>query len=273
MEPKQQGSEPTSAMILSSYAELEAFLTAFAEGHINLVILIGARGLGKSRAVRNILGDEICWIEGNASPFGIYVQLYRHRDQIVVIDDVDSLHADKNGVRLLKNLCQTEPVKRVAWQTAAKGLEKEKIPREFSTTSRTVIVSNDWRNTNRNTAAVEDRGQVLVFRPTPLEVHRKVYEWFEDDEIYGWIGERLNLIHAPSMRLYYRARELKRGGLNWKRVIPESVGDQRTRLALELLTDGSYSTQEDRARAFITQGGGCRATFFNYAKRLKAVRH
>ena len=87
--------EPTNAIILSSYAELEAFLTAFAEGHINLVILIGARGLGKSRAVRKILGEDICWIEGNASPFGIYVQLYRHRDQLVVIDDVDSLHADK----------------------------------------------------------------------------------------------------------------------------------------------------------------------------------
>ena len=264
--------EPTNAIILSSYAELEAFLTAFAEGHINLVILIGARGLGKSRAVRKILGDDICWIEGNASPFGIYVQLYRHRDQLVVIDDVDSLHADKNGVRLLKNLCQTEPVKRVAWQTAAKGLEKEKIPREFSTTSRTVIVSNDWRSTNRNTAAVEDRGQVLVFRPTSLEVHRKVNEWFEDDEIYGWIGARLHLIREPSMRLYYRARELKRGGLNWKQILPESEGDQRTRLTLELLADDSYSTQEDRARAFITQDGGCRATFFNYAKRLKSIR-
>lgn len=246
-------------------------MQAFAAGHINLVILVGARGLGKSRAVRKVLGTDVCWIEGNASPFGIYRQLYHHRDQIVVIDDVDSLHADKNGVRLLKNLCQTEPVKRISWQTAAKGLEKERIPREFATTSRTVIVSNDWRSRNQNTAAVEDRGQVLLFRPTALEVHQKVGEWFEDNEVYDWIGGRLHLIHEPSMRLYYRASELKRGGLDWKRVIPESIGDQRTRLVLELLSDESFQTQEQRAQAFTNLGGGCRATFFNYAKRLRVA--
>ena len=35
-------------------------------------------------------------------------KLYRHRDQFVVIDDVDALYADRSGVRLLKCLCQTE---------------------------------------------------------------------------------------------------------------------------------------------------------------------
>jgi len=257
-------------MIVTSYAELEEFMRAFAKGYINLVILIGARGLAKSRTVRHALGEDACWIEGNASPFRIYVELYRHRDQFVVIDDVDSLHADKNGVRLLKSLCQTEPEKRVSWHTAARGLEKECIPREFVTTSRVVIVSNDWRSTNQNTAAVEDRGQVLVFQPTALEVHQKADEWFDDSEIYSWIGERLVQIIEPSMRLYYRARELKMAGLDWKRVIPESDGDQRSRLTLELLTDNTFPTQEERAAAFIEQGGGCRATFFNYARRLKS---
>ena len=61
--------------------------------------------------MRNRLGGEACWIEGNATPFGMYVKLYRYRDKFVVIDDVDSLYADRNGVRLLKCLCQTEPEK------------------------------------------------------------------------------------------------------------------------------------------------------------------
>ncbi|WP_148074283.1 hypothetical protein [Bythopirellula goksoeyrii] len=258
-------------MILTTYEELENFVRAFAEGHLNLVILVGARGLAKSRIVQKTLAGDTCWIEGNASPFRIYVELYNHRDQFIVIDDVDSLHADKNGVRLLKNLCQTEPEKKVSWHTAAKGLEKEGIPREFITSSRVVIISNDWKSTNRNTAAVEDRGQVLVFQPTAIEVHLKVGEWFDDLELYSWIGERLDQIASPSMRLYYRARELKNAGLDWKRVIPESIGNQRTRLTLELLVDETYPTQEARAKSFTLQGGGCRATYFNYAKRLKSV--
>ena len=82
-----------------------------------------------------------CWIEGNATPFGMYAKLYKHRDQFVVIDDVDALYADRNGVRLLKCLCQTEDAKAVAWHSDARSLERQGIPREFTTTSRVVVIS------------------------------------------------------------------------------------------------------------------------------------
>ena len=59
--------------------------------------------------MRAVLDGKACWIEGNATPFGMYAKLYRHRDQFVVIDDVDALYADRSGVRLLKCLCQTDP--------------------------------------------------------------------------------------------------------------------------------------------------------------------
>ena len=72
-----------------------------------------------------VLSDgEACWIEGNATPFGMYAKLYRHRDQFVVIDDVDALYADRSGVRLLKCLCQTEEEKAVAWHSDARSLER-----------------------------------------------------------------------------------------------------------------------------------------------------
>ncbi len=112
------------------------------------------------------LGGEACWIEGNATLFGMYVKLYRYRDKFVVIDDVDSLYADRNGVRLLKCLCQTEPEKSIAWHSAARPLERERIPREFVTSSRVVIICNDLKTLNRNVVALQDRGHTLVFRLT-----------------------------------------------------------------------------------------------------------
>lgn len=257
-------------MVLTTYDELEGFMKAFAAGHLNLVLLIGAGGLAKSSTVKGILGDSARWIQGQASPFQIYVELYRNRDRSIVLNDVDSLHRDKAGIRLLKNLCETEVQKTVSWQTGTRSLQQEGIPKEFITTSRVIIVSNDWLSNNPNTAAVEDRGQVLLFRPTALEVHQKVAEWFDDREIYDWIGGRLSRIAQPSMRLYYRARELKSAGLDWKRVAPENASDQRTRLVEQLLGDDSYPTQEARAQAFCARGAGCRATFFNYARRLRS---
>jgi hypothetical protein len=84
---------------------------------------------------------------------------------------VDSLSADKAGIRLLKCLCQTEDEKSVAWHTDARSLEKHGVPRALVTKSRVIIIGNDWRTLNQNVAALQDRGRVLVFQPSAAEVH------------------------------------------------------------------------------------------------------
>ena len=260
---------PVGAISIHTYRQLEGYISAFASGHINLLILVGPPGLAKTRTVRRVLGDRPCWIEGNATPFGMYMKLYRYRDEFVVIDDVDSLYADKNGIRLLKCLCQTEEEKNVAWQSAARSLEREGIPRQFVTKSRVVIICNDWKTLNRNVVALQDRGHTLLFEPTAAEVHRKTGEWFDDQDVYQWFEENLRLVTDPSMRLYLRAAELKRAGMDWMQIMPLSPEDPRERLVAELQADGSFGTQEARAREFATRGGGCRATYFNHARRLK----
>src|ERR1700735_3082895 len=119
-------------LYLTAYDRLEQYLHAFAHGHFHLLILIGAGGLAKSRSVRAVLNGNACWIEGNATPFGMYAKLYRHRGQFIVIDDVDGLYAERSGIRLLKCLCQTEEEKTVSWTSDARGLERQGIPREFT---------------------------------------------------------------------------------------------------------------------------------------------
>jgi hypothetical protein len=261
-------SAPDSSITLHTYAALEGYVQAFAKGHINLLILVGPPGLAKSRTVRAILRDDACWIEGNATAFGMYLQLYRNRDRFVVIDDVDSLYSDRNGIRLLKCLCQTEETKTVAWHSAARSLEKAGIPREFVTTSRVVIICNDWRTLNRNVAALQDRGHVLVFRPTAAEVHARAAEWFRDTEILAWFAANLDRIPDPSLRLYLRAAELRRAGMDWAECLPLTPENRRLRLVMELKSDISHPNEESRVRMFVERGGGCRATYFNYARRM-----
>lgn len=267
-----QSARPQGALVLHGYDQLEGYIRAFADGHLNLVILVGQAGLAKSRTVRRVLESEVCWIEGNATPFGIYERLYRHRDQFVIIDDVDSLYADRGGVRLLKCLCQTEEEKTVAWHSDARRLEKHGIPREFVTRSRVIIICNDWRTLNRNVAALQDRGHVLVFMPSAVEVHRRAGEWFKNDEIYTWFGENLHRVREPSLRHYVRAKELKAAGIDWTDVLSIDEENARARLAAEILASETYQNTAERVRAFVGLGGGCRATFFNYRRRLKENR-
>jgi hypothetical protein len=260
--------QPHKVLHLTTYDRLEAYLEAFAKGHFNLLILVGAGGLAKSRSVRDALNGKACWIEGNATPFGMYAKLYRHRDQFVVIDDVDALYADRSGVRLLKCLCQTEEEKAVAWHSDARSLERQGIPREFTTKSRVAIICNDWKTLNRNVAALQDRGHVLMFQPGAAEVHRKAGTWFDDPEIYEWFAANLHRVREPSMRHYVRAKELKAAGMDWTEVLAAEAENKRERLAAELLASAEHGSTAEQVRAFIERGGGCRATFFNYRRYL-----
>jgi hypothetical protein len=266
---KSNAAWPKNSLILKSYAELESYVDAFAQGHLNLLILVGPPGVAKSRTVRARLGDTACWLEGNATAFGIYTELYRHRDAFVVIDDVDSLYSDRNGIRLCKCLCQTDEVKSVAWHSAVRVLEKAGIPRQFETRSRVIIISNDWKTLNRNVAALQDRGHVLAFCPTASEVHQKAVQWFQDQEILAWFESNLARISEPSLRLYVRAAELKRSGLEWRDVIPVSPENTRKRLITEIISNPALETSTARIAQFTSQGGGCRATYYNYLRLVR----
>ena len=260
--------QPHKVLHLTSYDRLEEYLRAFAQGHFHLLILVGAGGLAKSRSVRDALNGKACWIEGNATPFGMYARLYRHRDEFIVIDDVDALYADRSGVRLLKCLCQTEEEKAVAWHSDARSLERQGIPREFTTKSRVVIISNDWQTLNKNVAALQDRGHVVLFQPSAAEVHAQAGRWFDDQEIYQWFAANLHRVREPSMRHYVRARELKGAGMDWTDVLAAEDENRRGRLAAELLASDAHGSMAARVKAFVEQGGGCRATFFNYRRKL-----
>jgi hypothetical protein len=107
------------------------------------------------------------------------------------------------------------------------------VPREFVTTSRVIIICNDWKTLNSNVSALQDRGHVLVFQPSAAEVHRQAGEWFKDAEIYEWFGKNLHRIAEPSFRHYVRAAELKAAGMAWAEVLEPEEENERERIAAE----------------------------------------
>jgi hypothetical protein len=256
---------------VASYLELEQMVRAFARGHFNLLILVGGPGLGKSRVVRQALEGPACWLAGNLSVFGLYCQLWEHRHRPVVLDDVDGLYAERDGVRLLKCLTQSERVKTVSWHTDAPTLRRRRIPRAFRTASRVAIIANEWKTLSRNVAALEDRGHVLFFRPSPLEVHRQTATWFWDQEVFDFVGARLGWIEEASMRHYVAAWELKRAGLDWRRLILSRCLSGRALLVAQLKADPRYRSEAERVRAFRAAGGGARSSYFNWSRKLQAT--
>ena len=121
---------PDHVVSVAAYSELEKYAGAFAGGHLNLLILCGAPGLGKSQSLRRALSGKVCWIDGNASAYGIYLQAHEHRNLPIVLDDVDGLYRDRQGIRLLKALCRERVeqwpqfLRRPAWRAQDHSLRR-----------------------------------------------------------------------------------------------------------------------------------------------------
>lgn len=263
---------PKDALRLTSFAEMDRLAEDHAAGRFNGVLLVGDPGLGKTRTFQQACGERTLTVSGHLTPFQFYRDLWAHRDADVLIDDLDALTSNPSLVGLLKSLCATEPVKRLAWRSAARQLEEENIPTAFDTRSRVVILANEWghKGMRRDVVALEDRLQCFVFRPSACEVHRRVQAWFTEADILDFFADWLPRIARPSMRLYVRAAELKAAGWAWReKVLELLLPPDLSKLALvAALKAEPFPTEEDRAREFTRRGGGSRATYFRWVERL-----
>ena len=235
------------------------------------LVVIGPGGLGKSQMFKRYLPDGSLYLSGELSAVQLFVQLYRHRDQLVVFDDVDPLFRIAAIVNMLKSLGNTDAEKTLFWNKLNRQLEKLGIPTQFTTRSRVCILANSLDHINANLAAVLDRGFVVRFEPTFDSVHEEVRTWFTDDEIYNFIGSHRRLISRPSMRLYAKALDMKSAGGDWKGVLLQywTQGDVKLRLALQVCENPSLTTAEERVQRFADLGGGSRATFMRKQKELR----
>jgi hypothetical protein len=174
-------------------------------------------------------------------------------------------------MRLLKSMAQTEKIKTLGWHTAAGVLHREGVPRQFTTTSRVALVGNDWKTLNADVAALEDRGHVLVFEPTALEVHCHAAGWFWDTQIFDFVADHLHLIAQHSLRTYHHAWELKQADLDWRQAVLSRFLAGPALAVARLKANPSFASEAARVRAFVQSGAGCRATYYHHARKLQPL--
>ncbi|MGD0461669.1 MAG: hypothetical protein ABSB74_04190 [Tepidisphaeraceae bacterium] len=271
---------PKEVISLATYSDLDLYLAKFATGELGLVLLLGRHGTGKSESVKHALGvassieckdnagqRQVLYVEGHIQPYGLYRHLWEHRNLPVVLDDLDKLYADADCVRLLKPLCNTEPIKRLTWLTNL-TLTANDVPSSFTTTSSVVLIANEWRTANPNVRALEDRAIILHFEPSNAEIHRRVGEWFQDHEVYRFIARIMPSIKTLSMRHYRKGSQLRRAGLaDWRKSLLQMVlPDQRLAWFLSLQYEPALNSEHERIKRFTKATGCSRATYF----RMKA---
>lgn len=248
---------------ITTYAELDQYSQLFVNDHdLALMIIEGNPGIGKSSKVKSLFEpslfepSECCWVEGRISPVCLYEQLYRYRDSPIVLDDVDGLFRDKDSIALVKALCQTWTVKTISWTTRT-----NRGTSSFETTSRLLLITNDWKALTKNLGAIQDRGILVRFQPDNAEIHRKAKEILIDDkfdaEVYDYIGSRLDTIINLSFRAYLMANILKRQGMDWTSPL-EMDNDQQQFLIVSQLD----MSENQKAKEFARRTGRSERTYW-----------
>jgi hypothetical protein len=245
-------------------------------GRFHLLMLLGPPGVGKSKSVQQALGNRPnLYLDTHATAFGMYGELYRHRSLPTVVDDLDHLYRDRACVRLLKSLCNTEPLKTLRWPSAHPQIGDgiHQVPAEFSTSSPVCLIANEWRTLNANVQAIEDRAIVVSFQPSAGEVHVEVRQWFHDSEVYDFIEEHLAYITRPSMRYYVKGAELRQACPDiWREQVLAMMGiDDARRAVVQILGDPAFGTEAERVAVFEARGLGDRATYYRWKKKLQAA--
>lgn len=216
--------------------------------------------------------QDVLYVEGHLQPYGLYRNLWEHRNHPVVLDDLDKLYADADCVRLLKPLCNSESTRRVSWLTNL-TMNALDVPSSFTTTSSVILIANEWRTVNPNVRALEDRAIILHFDPSNTEVHRRVGEWFDDREVYEFIDRTMPFINALSMRHYYKGSQLRRAGLSdWRDSLLQMVLSNARLARFVAAQQAALRTEQARVDRFMKETGCSRATYFRIKARMEIPR-
>ncbi|MCG3132729.1 MAG: hypothetical protein FLDDKLPJ_03595 [Phycisphaerae bacterium] len=273
---------PREVITLSTYPQLELYLSKLASGDQGLVLLLGRHGTGKSECVRRALGisvteceaiasvaPRVLCVEGHMQPYGLYHALWKFRDPPVILDDWDRLYADGDCVRILKPLCNTRRLKRITWLTNL-TLTAEDVPPSFTTRSSVILIASEWRTVNSNVRALEDRAIILHFDPANAELHRRVGEWCDDQEVHSFLGRGVDVAPALSMRHYTQESQLRRAGLaDWRSsLLPMVLPDPQLACVLAMQHEPNLRREEERVARFVKVTGCSRATYFRIKTQL-----
>ena len=87
----------------------------------NVLIVSGDPGIGKSYRAEQILKQQSTVkyhiVNGSLSAVQLYNLMWQHNDEIIVLDDINSILQDgKDGASLLKACTESKPVRMLQWQ-------------------------------------------------------------------------------------------------------------------------------------------------------------
>lgn len=264
-------------MRVTTYARLEKYVDMFESGELDLLVITGRPGVGKTYTIRETIKQTGGWyVNVHLTPLEAYNQMYRYKGKPIVVDDVDALTRNKKMVSLLKQAGDSYSKKKLSWTSTSDKLE---APLEFETESNLCIIANELETRGLNEEALEDRGFIVDFWPTKQELVDRMYLVMENyeglsvekkQEVLDFLLSHMRLSTDANLRTLVKGFQLRRfGDPDWRDELLSIMGYSKDLILIDKCLNQA-STVEDAARKAKEVTGMSRATFFRKKRRLEA---
>lgn len=142
--------EELFARIQDTFDSLTLLSEASAEMKIRSMIVSGSPGTGKTFEVIKAMKAKAKTsrdfyyhqVKGTISPIALYIELYRARNGVLILDDADEAFTDPESLQLLKAATESSKDRNVSYRKLSMALEAEGIPQEFTFSGCVVILTN-----------------------------------------------------------------------------------------------------------------------------------
>ena len=289
------------ALRSDAYTELDANVEMAIRGLSYGFIACGRGGVGKTyrilqTCIKECKKENVAYTDSYTTAGGFAVWLYTNRmKEVIVLDDVAGLLKNDKIVSMLKGALWhgSDGKTRVVNYMTTKPLQDEygePVPSMFEIDARIIIITNDVDDDNPHIKAILSRvnlvrvdipySELLLLLQQIIDKNEhKGLTKAERQESFTFMREKTskkteNLNIRSLLRIMdYRAyAKVINGGELWK-VLSSKLLQQNDRLLLveKLMSEASYSSEEERIEKFIELTGESRPTWYRWKAKVKKM--
>ena len=127
---------------------VETYVKGVASGDVRSLIVNGHPGIGKTYSVAKFLDQyakgNFIILQGRVTLLALYSTLhaFKNKGKVVVLDDVDSVFSDIQGLNILKAAMDTTTTRRIHWASTTGKLNTMGLPDNFIFNGGVILISN-----------------------------------------------------------------------------------------------------------------------------------
>ena len=249
-------------------------LKAIKKDCINLLVVRGEAGTGKSRTILDFLKKEkvnFDYFSSYTTPLYFYKLLYENKDKdVLVFDDLEGI-ADFKIISMLKSLCWNPENKEreISYFSTSEKLEDNGLPTNFKTNARIILIFN---NNLRYFEPIINRGVIIDFNfnfKEKLSIFEEMKEKANiDKEVLDYVKSNCNeSTENLSLRSLVILSNLKKKGFDFKLFAGEILkNDEDFSLLLSKLT--RCHAVKDACEEWVKETGKSERTFYRVKKKF-----